>query len=1111
MTNNDISIHNQVERIERFQSLQAGRYWRATQDIPNEGIKEGEVLLVESIRYADGIAHTFIVRAHPDKFGRTITVDIPQDNGTVKQHRVQCGQHKFLLADFLGSFEFEPGHQQIRSGELLVVQERINQIQMELLEAQTNPALFAGVVEEKLREREIPKDTVESGGIEQLPVRISLAPVSNIASLAEVVGSGITEAKIANLKDVVAREQQIASIKSDWLQKKTGEIAEAINAMTPYYQEQAAAALAQTEDTRTHVEKLLDGIKSLDLYVGKDVSVETLRTGESAPDNEPLTFVQKKMLMDEELALHLDIDEGFDAVNQHRFFEELSKNNNLVEQVFPAPRCVLVMATTRRYINYGDGLLDMRMNAANHAVFLLVRNGMNIHRVISPVESHLGTARLFPSKDDQKRVFRGVNGFEVNFDDVAYTDKLASYEKFAVHYKRFLILMAGLDHRLKLFGRFYDEADSLNFVSMEFQDKHCRFIHDDDGSGMLPGENRPSVRKWIASKNAFLRSGSRVLCLWRSLLTHDTAPSAFRSGAYAGEYVQAYYPKNPMDVAIAYQSGDGLYVDVELRGQDRRYLSRCFTAKVLILPGRSGEQYQLKRDSDTESPELEFLCLDAVSPEDMDWYLHHRGSRENHLLYIRFFRMALKYVRLELDAESETRRRMAQALFDGGIASGKGADALIQKTVMACRSANRGKPLPLFDGSEPPEEWRSLLDQMYALADGGARHRSNVIEFAKTKGYSPSRLVLSGNAKLVLYAAPAENERDDRLVPHCWVHKILLETGKQGIKEKSRSWALLPESVGAETTLYEWQDAADSWRKLGSVFRSFNEKQQILGITEAFAETLTYFLKPMDTSSSEATLARWWDVQQKLLAKEKWVRNPELAIPFGVIYYSAYNKLHFLCVGYKDLASLLYKCFDEGYRERLRKLFVGCYASHSNGERIFAKHIDDSSGFKLIKVEVKTKHNAILTGDECLATGRDYGDLSSVDQLFFNWQALNPLANFWMPSCYLDESGSSRFDQIFGLSARENSNPVMLFEFRAKDGIRSDRRHWFDICPIDYRPPAEDFDDNLSVIGVIMASVEKARSHIENSDFRGTFVMASDLPSISEAPQGIERWCKKLS
>ena len=51
----------------------------------------------------------------------------------------------------------------------------------------------------------------------------------------------------------------------------------------------------------------MDGIKSLDLYIGKDVVVNTIREGESAPPHIPLTFVQRKLAVDEETAVFFSI------------------------------------------------------------------------------------------------------------------------------------------------------------------------------------------------------------------------------------------------------------------------------------------------------------------------------------------------------------------------------------------------------------------------------------------------------------------------------------------------------------------------------------------------------------------------------------------------------------------------------------------------------------------------------------------------------------------------------------------------------------------------------------------------------------------------------------
>lgn len=94
---------------------------------------------------------------------------------------------------------------------------------------------------------------------------------------------------------------------------------------SPFYSEQAAAALAQTEDVRAFVSDLLKGIESLDLYLGKDVEVQTVREGRRNSRDVPLTFVQRKLLADEELAVWADVDRRFDHASDDQFWRRCAR------------------------------------------------------------------------------------------------------------------------------------------------------------------------------------------------------------------------------------------------------------------------------------------------------------------------------------------------------------------------------------------------------------------------------------------------------------------------------------------------------------------------------------------------------------------------------------------------------------------------------------------------------------------------------------------------------------------------------------------------------------------------------------------------------------------
>ena len=300
-------------RIERFQSLQPGRYWRAKRAIAEEGIEANEVLLLQSLRFADDRPHTVILRPHPSKIGTQTYLEIPQKDGTVKETWFRYGEHRFRVPDFLDKFEFEPDHERVRAAEVAEIQGRIGELQNELVESQHDPARLAGYIEEGLPEKREPPDTEDEEWPEdESPLATRGPPASAPApagadtrdlvsvssgTLTGALESGVSAERIQALRQVAQREHRIATLKAKWIKEKTGEIAETLSELTPFFEEQAAAALAQTEDVRNYVDKLMQGIASLDLYVGKGVEVETIAEGASAGEDIPLTIVQRKLVM----------------------------------------------------------------------------------------------------------------------------------------------------------------------------------------------------------------------------------------------------------------------------------------------------------------------------------------------------------------------------------------------------------------------------------------------------------------------------------------------------------------------------------------------------------------------------------------------------------------------------------------------------------------------------------------------------------------------------------------------------------------------------------------------------------------------------------------------
>jgi hypothetical protein len=882
-----------IERDEQFVTLQAGDYWQAREAIEREDILKGDVLLIQSVRDVDKQAHTIILRPHPRWYAANPRSD---------------GEHRFLVQDFLSKFDPCPDYKRIRALELAAIQGRVTELQHQLGEINTNPAVaMKEHVDAGLREWE-KKQKLLPGTVETLP-----PPMPEAA-----LDSSLTVEKIETMKLSMAKAHEVAVLQANYIKEKVEEIGETVKAMTPFYQEQAAAALATTEDVQTHVTKLLTGVASLDLYVGTNVSVEQVSKGKDAPDSPegehlPLTVMQRKLYMDEELSAWADVDEKFDFKSDKKFFEALRKYRSLVNQIFPTERCLVCMATTRRDISYGNAWEDAQKNQINKQVFLLVRNGENIHVVYSPVESHMNSPKLFPSEKDIDDIFRDTKwyneeeGRRITFNDVKYTDKLSKHEAVAVHYKRFLILLAGLDHRENLFGTFYDEPKGMKFIGMNFQRKYMNFVYDAEGSGkMLPGEDRPDFADWAQSKNAYLQSGSRVIVMWGDVINTSTAPGVVRSSWRSRDNRWLAKPNESFGVKIAFREGKEIFVKCSVTQESWSSSggskTRVFGANVNLT---EYTEHRWKTG---------YICLDAAKADELEWYVYNRENRQSFLDYIRLFKTAIKYLRDEEKQEAPTRAKLRKAITDGKVATPEEGSRAIDLAVIAWRAAHRGEPLT---SANDKVEFPKLLNQIWTILQNAGENAEwkQAEKEAKDWGLEPLRFVQSGKAQtLALYCAPKPEEEDNRLWPMAWVHRINLVRKEGRLIEQSRQWKRLPALNAAEVTLHEWPDAAAKWIDRPTPVDKYSEKQTAFEHIAKYDHNITLF-KPMPPEIWDAMFALWVVIRREMMNRVTGkVVNPPCLVPFGLVLRE--SKLHYLAVGTFDSAHLLYENAPDDERKK---------------------------------------------------------------------------------------------------------------------------------------------------------------------------------------------------
>lgn len=1106
----ELVIRNEVERVERFYALQAGQYWAALNDISDEAIVVGDTLLITSLRYVEDKLHTVILRAHPRHYGTSVSITTKSDD-VVSNRSKTMTEHRFLARDFLNQFEYQPNHKTIREAELSKVQQDISRLQLALSSVVSDPAKLRQLAIEQIQESD--KANAVKNGIEQVGALMLPSEVEKVASLAvgtiqNALVSGISETRIEQIRDAAMQEARISTVISQTISRHTSEISKALEKMTPFYQELAAATLATTEESLGHVKKIQEGVGSLELYIGKNVTVIEICTGESAPSHIPLQICQRKLMVDEEIAMWINLDEYFDYSNMADFRKALQSHPELVDQIFPSQRSVVCMATTRRHIDYKDRWENAVRNEQNQVVFLLVRDGENIHQVYSPVESHLGSCRLFPSADEQESHFRGYDGSMIKFEDVSYSDRLKNHELMALHYKRFLILICGLDHRLKLFGYFYDASTPYSFLTMEFQQAYFQFLHDDDGSGLLEAtETRPSVDAYIQKMNSTLQSGSRVLCNWYEVLSKVTAPGAVKEDrSYSGVYFAAR-PLQDYDTLIAFRQAQHLMVNASVKKNSN---GKVFNCKVNL---------SLHENYSRDNTQLGYLCLDSVRPEDLEWYIRRRKFHTNHLFYIRFFKMALNFVHQEREEEEPHRHFLNQALIEGNIGTVESRPEMIEQCVIAWRASNRG--IALSEAMKTKKGQEELLNQLYQLGGVGVEKLPLIEDFITSKGWQLIRVSVNASGKLVAYAAPAPYQCDNRLEAHAWVHRLTVSVARDSVKELKRSWVKMTEFMAAENTLSENVELVRNWSAKKTGFKNYEEKQRLFDMCSAGVANIQRFNNMAEPETYMRLLAEWLTAFEQENSSTTYATYPVMMAPVAMMRVQ--GEVSLIYVGTRNPEDWF---LSNAPSEALREVFVESYSDlfvekEAKREKLLSRNTGPLSlAFYGNKDGELT--DEIFTGDHFQSwSPGSFNQLPHMlnDQWMCHCAHFNRNAQLYLTPGLINDDGEPDIDECLNYPMPEGLKPVYVFEFERdhfgkmvedSEGKAVRINHWFDISETERE--VEDLlgpipDTGLTVRKYRMDNLQQVSLYVEKGGVSSR--RATELGEWHQPPEGVTRLVKR--
>lgn len=785
----------QFDRLERFQALEPGYYWTALKD-GGQNAPKGETLLLMDVTEFDGKVHSVTLRIHPRLQRMNSTFDM-------------------LVEEFLDVFMPNPDGEKVRDAEQQAVITRVAEMQTELARTSSDQHLLLAAVKDDVETglAALERERVAEGKREQEATAektrniakthrraarrsaakgnpLTVKKVSVATDVGGLIDGGINEQGVAELRDLAGRQAVVARAQANWLTTQTKAIAQTLESLTPYIHERSAVAIARTSGAVKMVERIKKGIESLDLYTGRGVEVYDLKTGADAPTSEPLTVIQGKRYAEEEFAVWADVTADFDFQNKEQFFTALSTDDGLLNQVLPTKRCVVSMAMTRRSRQYGDPIASVLYNMQNALVFLLVRNGDNVHVVYSSSPSHEGAARLFPSKNEMDRPFVGIDGKRLALRDVEFGQAAKNFDNMALVYKRFLILLCGLDHRLKLFGDFYPPERQMQFMEVSFQESYFRFLADDDGDRLI-GDSLPRLEAWWQEKNRMLQSGSRVFLLNSSGIT-NAAPEIKRRNFLRPTEGQFQSP-----FVVVKESGE---LAVCLQARDP-YGNRGPVENVNCF---------LKVGDNDAHEEAWWLCIDDVCAEEVSRFRHSRINRSMGVSYLRLFRRLEDYLGREAEAERDARAYLLDAAAEFGGLTREQARAGLGNAVRNWRAARRGAPLPTIDDKAALNE---VLTLMVPAGHMTPELRSMVEEYLTTSGVTPLLLTRSGKAKLMLYVVASEEDRAPypNVLTWRWVKRITLDPGKTKLKIGSQTLLWMSKVLPAsEVEVRRWE-GLDAW------------------------------------------------------------------------------------------------------------------------------------------------------------------------------------------------------------------------------------------------------------------------------------------------------------
>lgn len=444
------------------------------------------------------------------------------------------------------------------------------------------------------------------------------------------------------------------------------------------------AVEAVIKDLNAQLKKVMKFIGMIELYLGIDEELFQLSEGIIAPPGTPITLRQQVLYADEEIGI--TEDHGIDFTELHKFDEWLLKDRNF-EKMIPEAKGIVVFKPRRYDKDYGDRFTNERMNRWNRQSYFLIRNGYNLYRICSD-NIQIGE-RLFPKQSEMNEIMDAMNktnGALVVQEKMSYEEKalVEKVDNFQTRFQKIVLFIQGLISRTEIL---HPVPDGINFADLDATPDAFNLIRDDEN---LLAPDKMTYQQWVTSINGSIGTGSRIIYISPGKSKYETRFLRY----YANEYSEPDAPD------------DGIYTleeFIEKRGKYHSETKEWSPIKYNVIkynPGDTiysrtywGDDHERKqkvswivKDGDI------MLNYDALTVEDIDYYLQCRLERKNYLGILPVLREAKHRLLAELEHEKDFKTMLKGLVMkQNSKLSEAELDAKIEDTVKWWKTKNKWK------------------------------------------------------------------------------------------------------------------------------------------------------------------------------------------------------------------------------------------------------------------------------------------------------------------------------------------------------------------------------------------------------------------------------------